>query len=438
MNWILILIIILLSLLMLIFIRLPVAFAFLAINIVFTFLLWNGQQGLMLFVASIKDSLAQFSLVPIPLFILMGELMFHTGIATKLINTLDKWFGKIPGRLSLLAVGAGTMLSTLTASTMATTAMLGSTLLPEMREKDYDKSISMGPILASGGLAIMIPPSALGVLLASLGKISVGDFLIAIIIPGLLMALSFFVYIVIVTLIRPNIAPQYSLEQPSLKEKITDTIKYILPLSLIIFLVIGSIFLGIASPTESAAMGAFGSLILAFAYRKMTLEVLVKAVKSTLELTTMILMIVAGSAIFGQILSFSGVTRNLVNVVNNIEYSSIVIILVMLLIVLFMGTFMESLSIMMIVVPMYIPIVEALNADTLWFAVLLLIAIEVGQITPPFGMGLFVMKGVAPKDINMKDIYISAVPYIVIIIALILVLVMVPGLVTWLPNIMRT
>jgi|SRR5699024_915529 len=438
MNWILILIIILLSLLMLIFIRLPVAFAFLAINIVFTFLLWNGQQGLMLFVASIKDSLAQFSLVPIPLFILMGELMFHTGIATKLINTLDKWFGKIPGRLSLLAVGAGTMLSTLTASTMATTAMLGSTLLPEMREKDYDKSISMGPILASGGLAIMIPPSALGVLLASLGKISVGDFLIAIIIPGLLMALSFFVYIVIVTLIRPNIAPQYSLEQPSLKEKITDTIKYILPLSLIIFLVIGSIFLGIASPTESAAMGAFGSLILAFAYRKMTLEVLVKAVKSTLELTTMILMIVAGSAIFGQILSFSGVTRNLVNVVNNIEYSSIVIILVMLLIVLFMGTFMESLSIMMIVVPMYIPIVEALNADTLWFAVLLLIAIEVGQITPPFGMGLFVMKGVAPKDINMKDIYIAAVPYIVIIIALILVLVMVPGLVTWLPNIMRT
>lgn len=437
MDWILLLTVILLGLILLMFIKVPVAFAFFVVNIIAAFFIWNGQQGLMLLVKNIKDSLTVFSLLPIPLFILMGEVLFQSGLAKKMINTLDKWFGNIPGRLSLLAVGGGTLLSTLTASSISTTAMLGSTLLPEMQKKKYDKNIAMGPIMASGGLAIMIPPSALGVLLASLAKVSVGQFLVAIIIPGILMALFFFIYIIVISTIRPELAPKYEVDHTTFSEKIIDAVKYILPLSSLIVFVIGSIFLGIASPTESAAIGALGSFILSLCYRQLSMEVIIKSLRDTLKLTTMILMIVAGSTIFAQILSFSGIARSIVSVVEGLMYPDIVIIIIMLIIVLLLGTFMESLAMMMIVVPIYMPIAIALNFDTLWFAVLLLLAIEIGQITPPFGVGLFVMKGVAPSNVTMLDIYKSAIPFIILLITLLVILVQFPILSTWLPDLMK-
>ncbi|WP_078592622.1 TRAP transporter large permease [Evansella clarkii] len=438
MDWWLILIIILLSLFTLMFIRVPVAFAFLIVNIVATFIFWNGEEGLKLLVNSIESSLTTFTLVPIPLFILMGEIMFHSGVAPKMLNTLDKWLGNIPGRLSLLAVSGGTLLSTLTASTMATTAMLGSTLVPEMEKKKYDRRMSIGPILASGGLAVMIPPSALGVLLASLGKISVGQFLIAIIVPGLVMALLFIVYIITIVKLRPDFTPRYTVAPVSMPERLKDTMMYILPLSIIILLVIGSIFLGIASPTEAAAMGALGSFILAAVYRQMNLKILIKSLAGTLKLTAMILMIVAGSIAFSQILSFTGIASNLVALVSSFELPSIAIVIMMLLIIVFLGMFMESLSIMMVSVPIYFPLAEVLDVNLLWFAVLLLIAIEIGQITPPFGLGLFVMKGVAPEGTTMMEIYRASTPFIILLFVLLAIVMMVPSIATWLPQIMHT
>lgn len=438
MDWWLILFIILFSLFFLMFIRVPVAFAFLIINIGATFTFWNGEEGLKLLVNSIESSLTTFTLVPIPLFILMGEIMFHSGVAPRMLHTLDKWLGNIPGRLSLLAVGGGTLLSTLTASTMATTAMLGSTLVPEMESKKYHRSMAIGPILASGGLAVMIPPSALGVLLASLGKISVGEFLIAIIIPGLLMSLLFFLYIVIKVRLHPGLTPKYTVESVTFGEKLRDTVKYIFPLSFIILLVIGSIFLGIASPTEAAAMGAFGSFILAFAYRQMNFDVLIKSLTGTLKLTAMILMIVAGSVAFSQILSFTGIASNLVALVSSFELPAVAIVIIMLLIVVFLGMFMESLSIMMVSVPIYFPLAEVLDINLIWFAVLLLVAIEIGQISPPFGLGLFVMQGVAPAGTTMLDIYRASIPYIILLFLLLALIILVPSLATWLPAIMKT
>ena len=304
MEWWMALSIILFSILALMFMRVPVAFAFLMVNIVAAYIYWNGEKGLILLVSSIKDSLTSFTLIPIPLFILMGEIMFHSGVAPRMLNTLDKWLGNLPGRLSLLAVLGGTMLSTLTASTMATTAMLGSTLVPEMEQKKYKNSMSIGPILASGGLAVMIPPSALGVLLASLGQIPVGQFLIAIIGPGLLMAVLFAIYIIVRVKIQPGLAPKYEVNRIPLTEKLRDTLIYIVPLGFIIVLVIGSILIGIASPTEAAAMGALGSLILAACYRQMNMKVLIDSVTATLKLSVMILMIVAGLVAFSQIWLF--------------------------------------------------------------------------------------------------------------------------------------
>lgn len=437
MEWWQVLLFIVLSLIGLMMLRVPVAFAFMAVNIVAAIFLWGGSKGLILLVKSIEDSLTTFALAPIPLFILMGEIMFHTGIAPKMIDTIDKWFGRIPGRLSLLAVGGGTLLSTLTGSTMASTAMLGSTLVPEMERRGYKKPMSLGPILGAGGLAVMIPPSALGVLLASMGQISIGAFMIAIILPGVVMACLFAVYIIVRAKLQPDLAPAYELEPLPLSRKVKATVVYILPLSLIVFLVIGLMFMGIATPTEAAAMGAAGSILLAVFYRCLNWKTLFQSLSGTMKISSMMLIIVAGSSAFSQILSFSGATRNLVKMVGQLPMNDTAILMAMLGLVILMGTFMESLSILMIVIPIFIPIVQILDINLLWFATLLLITIELGTISPPFGTGLFVMKSVAPPGTRMGEVYSASLPFIVIDMALIAIVMLFPDLTTWLPGLMK-
>jgi tripartite ATP-independent transporter DctM subunit len=235
MEWWLIFLLIMISLLFLFAINVPVAFSFLIVNMAAAFFLWGGQKGLDQIILSIYGSVINFTMLPIPLFVLMGEVMFRSGVAPKMIETIDKWLGSIPGRLSLMAVLSGTLFSTLSGSSMASTAMLGSVLVPEMEKRGYKKPMSIGPILGSGGLAIMIPPSALGVILASLARFSVGDLLIAIIIPGFIMAGLYMAYVIIRSFLQPHLAPAYVVAQIPLSEKIWDSIRYILPLGSIVF-----------------------------------------------------------------------------------------------------------------------------------------------------------------------------------------------------------
>ena len=209
MEWQIALLILIGSLLILFFSGLPVAFCFLFITMVGAVWLWGGGSGLRLLTLNIRSSVSSFSLLPIPMFILMGEVMFRSKLGEGLIGAVDKWLGHLPGRLSLLAVGAGTLLSTLSGVTIATTAILGSTLVPQMEKRGYKKPMTLGPILGSGGLAMMIPPSSLAVLLASIGEISVGQILIAIIFPGLLMAVFYATYIIIRNKLQPSLAPPY-------------------------------------------------------------------------------------------------------------------------------------------------------------------------------------------------------------------------------------
>ena len=437
MIWWQILIWILLGLLFLMFLRVPVAFSFLTVNSIAAFYIWGEEKGLGLLITSIESSLTNFSLLPIPLFILMGELMFQSKMAPKMIQTVDKWIGNIPGRLSILAVGSGSLLSTLTASSMASTAMLGSTLVPEMKEKKYHNSMAMGPILGSGALAALIPPSAIGVLLASLGQISVGHFMVSIIVPGILVAVFYFIYIVVRAKIQPRLAPEYKGEKVSFSEKIKHTIIYIFPLGFILFCVIGLTFLGVATPTEAAALGVVGSLILSACYRTLTMKVLIKSLAETMKVSVMILLIVSGSTAFSQILSFSGASRNLVTLVTSLDVSPLLIIIFMLLIVLILGTFLESLSIIMLVVPIFFPIVQILGYDMFWFAVLILLAIEVGTISPPFGTGLFTLKGVVSEETTMVDIYKASIPFIFLLIGVITFIMIFPETVFWLPSFME-
>lgn len=437
MDWWQVLLFIVVCLISLMMMRVPVAFAFMTVNIVAVIFLWGGVRGLTLLVKSIEDSLTTFALAPIPLFILMGEIMFHTGIAPKLIDTIDKWFGRLPGRLSLLAVGGGTLLSTMTGSTMASTAMLGSTLIPEMEKRGYKKPMSIGPILGSGGLAVMIPPSALGVLLASMGKISIGAFMIAIILPGFILACLFAIYIAIRAKLNPDLAPTYDMEKISFAAKLKATVVYILPLSIIFFFVVGLMFLGIATPTEAAAMGSLGSIILAAFYGQLKIQNLIKALKGTMKISSMMLIIVAGSSAFSQILSFSGASRHLVQMIGELQMPPTIILLGMLGLIILMGTFMESLSILMIVLPIFIPIAELLNFNLLWFGTMLLITIELGTISPPFGTGLFVMKSVAPQGTRMGEVYSASLPFIALDIVLIAIVMIVPDLTIWLPSLMK-
>lgn len=432
MEWWAVLIFFVGGLIFLLLLGFPIAFSFLLIDVLGT-LVFMGTLGLEHVTLQIFTSLSTFTLAPIPMFILMGELMFHSGLAYNSIDVVDRWLGRVPGRLGLLAASTGTIFAATSGSTMANTAMLGTVLLPEMKKRGYSTSMSVGPIVGVGGLAMLIPPSALAVILASIGKISVSQILLAGIIPGVLLGISFAAYIVIRAWLNPSCAPSYPVPPDTLRNRIYLSIKYLVPIGFIIFMVIGFIILGIATPTEAGASGVIATLIVSVLYRRLNWQVIKATMKGSLEITVMALMIIAASKTFSSVLAFSGATSELTGLVTGLDAHPIVILICMQLIIALLGTFMESVSIMMICIPIFIPISTALGFDPVWFGVLTLINLEMGQITPPFGMLLFVMKGVVPDDIEFKDICWAAFPYIIFDIILIAAIMIWPSIALWLP-----
>lgn len=437
MEWWTVFLLIFFGLLLLFVLGVPVAFSFLMVNLVGAYLFWGGSVGLSQLILSVYNSVTSFALLPVPLFLLMGEVMFHSGIAPRMMDALDKWLGRIPGRLSLLAVGGGTLFATLTGSAMAGAAMLGSVLVPEMEARGYKKAMTLGPILGSGGLAIMIPPSALGVLLASLALFSVGEFLLAITVPGLLMAILYAGYILVRCTLQPHLAPSYEIGRFSLSEKVIATIRYILPLGSIIFLVVGLIFLGVATPTEAAALGALGCFVLAFLYQGLNWDLTLRSFKSTLQVTVMMFMILTGSMAFSQLLAFTGATQGLIELAVKLPLPPIFIIVSMQVLLLILGTFMEPLSIMMVTIPIFMPIVEHLGFPPIWFGAIMLLNMEMATTSPPFGLVLFVMKSAVPSGTRMKDIYLSAIPFLLCDLVAMVAMMAFPGVVLWLPGLMK-
>jgi len=424
------------GLIVLMLIGMPVAFAFFSMNTIFAFFMWGGLDGLDGVIRGTFDSITKFSLLPLPLFILMGEAMYNSGLVQKLIDALDKLLGRMPGRLGLLALGGGTLLSTLTGASMGSTAMLGSTLVPEMEKRGYKKPMSLGPILGSGGLAIMIPPSALAVLFGAIGEMSIGRLLIAIILPGILMACLYAAYIVIRCWLQPEIAPPYDVPATPLREKLLALIKYVLPLGVIVFLVVGVIFVGIATPTEAAATGCMGTFLLAAAYRSLTWNMVRKSFRNAFRITIMMLTIIAAATVFSQIMAFSGATAGLVTFTVGLTLPPMLIIVAIMLVLIFLGMFMGVVPIMMITVPIFLPVVTELGFDPLWFAVIFLLNMEMSTTSPPFGLSLFVMKSVAPPDTTMASIYRAALPFLYLDVVAIALIIAFPALALWLPNIM--
>lgn len=425
----------------------PVAFTFLITNIIGTcvFVVRNYETVGEFFteamnkVPQVVDNAPQlitsFTLSPIPMFILMGSMFFHTGLALRVFDALDKLLGRIPGRLCYLTVAGGSLFSTLTGSTMANTAMLGSLLVPEMQRRGYSKTMSMGPILGTGGLAMIIPPSSLGVLLASIAGVDVGALLIAGILPGFILAGLYASMITIQLMMYPEGAPSYDIEQTSWKEKLYQVVVNILPMGLIVFMVIGFIVLGWATPSESASFGVVGVVILAMAFGVFTWESFRTSLIGTIRVVGMVFFILMNSTVFSQLLSLSGASRGLVQWATAFDVPPVAILAVMFLVLIMLGMFMDPVSMMLITVPIFYPIATQLGYDPVWFSLIVLMALEMSATTPPFGLLLFIMMGMV-KGTTLWQVSTAAAPYLLCDLILVVILVLAPGIALYLPSLM--
>jgi len=418
----------------LLLVGLPAAFAFLAINLVGAVIYLGGEAGLMQVVRNGVASLTNFSLTPIPFFILMGEVLFHTGLAMKAIDAFDRAIRGVPGRLAVVAIVAGTVFSAISGSTVATTALLGGLLLPEMLKRGYHPRLAMGPIMGIGGVDMLVPPSALTVLLGSLASISISGLLIAGVVPGLLLAVMFLGWIVFTAKRRPEWAPVAEPEPLEGWERWRPLVVHVTPLVMIFLLVIVAMSAGWATPTESAALGALATVLVCLLYRSLSWAALGKALMGTTAISGVILFIILGATTFSQILSFSGATNGLVSLVQGSGLPGWTVLAGMIAILLLLGCFVDQVSMMLITLPFFMPLVLHFAWDPLWFGVIYLICMQLGLLTPPFGMLLFTMRSVAPKEIPTSEIFAAVTPYVVMGVLMIGLVLVVPEVATGLPQ----
>ena len=417
-------------------IGLPVAFAFLLTNIVCIFLWFGGETGVEQMVSNFSSAVAVYGLTPMPIFLVMGSLFFRSGLGDNVFKALDMCVGSVRARLSYVVVLAGAVFAALSGSSMANTAMMGTTMVPEMTRRGYKPHMAFGPVLGAGSLAVIIPPSALAVLLGSLAQIDVGALLIAGVVPGLLLTLMYVVLIAVQVRIDPEAAPHYASAKHSLTDKLRAIAVNVVPMGVIIFLVVGTIILGIATPTESAALGCAGVMILLIAYRRFRVAALWQSLEDAMKVTGMTFLIISASSTFSQVLAFTGASAGFIAWALSFEMSALSMLLVMIGIILLMGMFMDQVSMMLITLPVFIPLAAKLGFDPVWFGLILLLSYEVGFTTPPFGLLLFVMLGIAPPGTSLPTVARAALPYILCTVALIALVILLPDLALWLPRVL--
>lgn len=438
MNWIEATVILFGGLCFVMALGLPVAIAFLAVNLIGAAIFLGGESGLIQFNRNAVQSVTAFALTPIPFFVLMGEVLFHSGVAMKAIDAFALLIRRVPGRLSVIAIVAGTVFSAISGSTIATTALLGSLMLPTMLARGYHPKMAMGPIMGIGGVDMLIPPSALTVLLGSLAGISISGLLIGGIVPGLMLSTLFIGYIMLRAVMNPDLAPADIIEgTPTVWERWGPFFIYVLPLLLIFGLVVGAMSAGWATPTEAAALGATGTIIAAIAYRGLTFDKLMKSLLGTVAISGIILFIIIGATTFSQVLSFSGVVNGIIGLITGQGLSAMTVLIGMILILLVLGCFVDQVSMMLITLPFFMPLVIKLGIDPIWFGIIFLICMQLGLLTPPFGLLLFTMKGVAPPSITMNQIYMAALPYVLFGMLVLVLIVLFPPIATWLPRLLN-
>jgi tripartite ATP-independent transporter DctM subunit len=415
---------------------LPIAFSFFLANIVGAVLFLGGGAGIETFVRGAMSSISNFALAPIVFFLLIGEILLRSGLAFRAVDAIDQAIRAVPGRLSIVAVVGGTVFSALSGSTVATTAMLGQSLAPNMLRRGYHPTMTTGPIIAIGGVDMLIPPSNLAVIFATIAssvsvtKVSVSALLIAGIVPGVIMSILFIAYIVIRCWLNPALAPASEDDAGGSRGRWIPLLTDVVPLLTIFAVMMGSMYAGWAAPTDSAALGCMATLLLAAVFGVLSWDVVFASLRSTAIVTTMLFFIIAASTTFAQILAISGATDGALSALARLELTPMLAVLSMVGVLLVLGCFMEQIAMMLLTLPFFVPLANTLNIDMLWLSIILLIALQVGLLTPPFGMLLFVMRGVVPPEVTTRQIWASIVPFVLIVLAVLGLIILFPKVAT--------
>lgn len=422
-----------LSLMVLMATGLPIVFCMGSVAILFSYVLM-GPASLGLVALSMYTLMNNFVLLAIPLFIFMASILERSGVADDLFLMIYKWFGRIRGGLAIGTILICTVFGAMAGVSAAATVTMGLIALPSMVKRGYDKKLAIGAISAGGALGQLIPPSIAMIIWSLMAEESAGQMFLGGVIPGLILAGMFIIFIGIQCYFNPATGPSIPEdERASWNEKLASLRAVILPIVIIIG-VLGSIFGGIATPTEAAAIGALGSLLSAAIYRKLNWQNVSQALNNTVKLTAMIMWITVAGACFSAVFSGIGAQQFLAEAIQGLGLNAWAVLIGIQVIYLILGMVMEPNSIIMLSVPIFVPVIKALGFDSLWFGVLFVVNMEMGFISPPFGLNLFYMKGVAPDDVTMMDLYRSVIPFIAIQ-AIVLILVMIfPQIILFLPN----
>lgn len=433
MPWYLFLSLFMVGLIVLMLLRVPVGFSMFGLGIVAALLSFGGMEAASRLVGlSIISSVNSFIFSAIPLFILMGEVLFRSRLAQEALDEIAKMLRRVPGRLPMVAVAGGGAFGLLSGSSLANTALFGRTLLPQMRAEGYDVRLASGSILAAGGLAMVLPPSALAILWGGIAQVPIGPLLMAGVIPGILMVIGYGAII----LIWSRRSPVGSMPTArTLGAAFGSGLRYLWAPGVLVLLVLGLIFTGLATPTESAALGAIGAIVLGFALRKLSWRELYASAVGTVRTTAAIFFLILASTLYSQLMAFNGATQGLVNWATGTVSNAVIMLILIMVILIALGAFIDQASIMLVTAPLLMPIVSAMDWNPVWFSILVLITLQIGNTSPPFGMSLFVMKGVAPS-LSMPTLYKAALPWIGSDIAVIALLAAFPALVLYLPSLM--
>jgi tripartite ATP-independent transporter DctM subunit len=412
-------------------IGIPIAFALSGTAIIFTMALW-GPQGLIAVPSFIFSEGSSWVLLAVPLFVLMANLLEVSGLAEEMYDAMYRWFGGMPGGLASGTVVICAIFAAMAGTSGVATVTMGLIALPSMLKYGYDKKLAVGTIAAGGALGILIPPSVPAVIYASITGVSVGGLFAGGMVPGLLLSAIFIIYITVRSIIQPKLAPRIEVKF-SWGERLLALKNVISPLVLVI-IVLGGIYTGVCTPTEAAGLGAFGSMVVCAMHRKLTWGNVQKAAWRTLNLTTMVIWIVFGAACFVSIYTVSGASEVIIKAAMSLPVPPLVVIFIMQFVWFILGMIMDPAGMCMITVPVFLPIVEALGFDPLWFGVLFIVNSEMAYLTPPFGFNLFYMRAVSPPEITTLDIYRSMTPFIGLQALLLVIIIFVPDVVLWLPS----
>lgn len=414
---------------------LPIAFVLGGLSLILTVTLWN-PESVVIIVLQVFDTMRSEALLGIPLYILMAGILQRSGVIEDLYSAMELWFGRLRGGLAIGTILISVVMAAMTGVVGAAVTAMGVLALPEMLKRKYDPAIATGTICASGTLGILIPPSVLTIVYAITAQVSIGKMLIAGIMPGLILAALYTLYILVIAYLKPDRIPPGATATVPLSQKLASLRAVILPIFLIIS-ILGSIFFGIATPTEAAAVGVLGAIIASAIRKKLHFNNLKESALQALKATAMILWITIGAKAYVAIFTGLGGANTLMDFIQGLNVHPYLILACMMLLLIFLGTVLDEIGIILLTVPVFLPIVRALGFDEIWFGVLYAITIQTGYISPPFGYTLFYMKGALPAHISMTTVYRGVFPFMLLQVLALCLIAAFPSLVTWLPRMMN-